>query len=58
MRGAVAARVGVYALLAAGWVVAAWVLAGSVVPDDLSFPRVDVKATFGGELYVAWGTAP
>ena len=38
MSGGVATRAGVYALLAAGWVVAAWVLAGSVVPDDLSPP--------------------
>ena len=62
------ARAGVYALLAAGWVVAAWILAGSVVPDDLSLPRVDVKATFGGALvskaeryerflYVDWALA-
>ena len=62
------ARAGVYALLAAGWVVAAWLLAQSVVPDDLSLPRVDVKATFGGALvskaeryerflYVDWALA-
>jgi STE24 endopeptidase len=68
MRGAVAARAGVYALVAAGWVVAAWVLAGSVVPDDLSLPHVDVKATFGAALvskaeryerflYVDWALA-
>jgi len=50
VRSARSARAGVYALVAAGWVVAAWLLAGSVVPDDLSLPRVDVNATFGGEL--------
>jgi STE24 endopeptidase len=68
MRSPATARAGVYALVAAGWVVAAWLLAGSVVPDDLSLPRVDVKATFGGELvseaeryerflYVNWALA-
>jgi STE24 endopeptidase len=68
MRGAVAARAGVYALLAAGWVAAAWLLAGSVVPGDLSLPHVDVKATFGAALvskaeryerflYVDWALA-
>jgi STE24 endopeptidase len=46
----VAARAGVYALVAVGWVAAAWLLAGSVVPDDLSLPRVDVKAAFGPGL--------
>ena len=62
------ARAGVYALLAAGWVVAAWLLAQSVVPDDLSLPHVDVKATFGAALvskaeryerflYVNWALA-
>ncbi|HEX3290638.1 MAG TPA: M48 family metalloprotease [Gaiella sp.] len=50
MRPSVAARAGVYAVLAAGWVVAAWLLAGSVVPDDLSLPHVDVDATFGSGL--------
>ena len=68
MSPAAATRAGVYALLAAGWVVAAWLLAGSVVPDDLSVPHVDVAGTFGAGLvaraeryerflYVDWALA-
>ena len=68
MKAAVATRAAVYALLACGWALAAWALAGSVVPDDLSLPRVNVDATFGGDLvsraeryerflYVDWALA-
>ena len=50
------------------WVAAAWLLARSVVPDDLSLPRVDVDAVFGKALvdraeryerflYVDWALA-
>ena len=62
------ARVSLYAMLGAAWVAAAWLLAGSVVPDDLSLPRVDVDAVFGKALvdraeryerflYVDWALA-
>ena len=44
------ARMALYAALAAGWAAVAWVLSGSVVPDDLSLPRVDVDAVFGAQL--------
>jgi STE24 endopeptidase len=68
VRPTVAGRAGVYALLAGGWVAAAWLLAGSVVPDDLTLPRVNVDGTFGAELvaraeryerflYVDWALA-
>jgi len=50
VRPTVAGRAGVYVLLAGGWVAAAWLLAGSVVPDDLTLPRVNVDGTFGAEL--------
>jgi STE24 endopeptidase len=43
-------RVAVVAVVAVAWAALAWVLAGSVVPDDLSLPRVDVDAVFGREL--------
>ena len=39
-----------YLAIAAAWAGCAWVLAGSVVPDDLSLPSVDVDAVFGREL--------
>jgi STE24 endopeptidase len=45
-----ALRVVVFAALVAGWVVAAWLLAGTVVPGDLSLPHVDVDRTFGPAL--------
>jgi STE24 endopeptidase len=68
VRPTVAGRAGVYVLLAGGWVAAAWLLAGSVVPDDLTLPRVNVDGTFGAELvaraeryerflYVDWALA-
>jgi STE24 endopeptidase len=68
VRAAVAGRAGLYALLAGGWVAAAWLLAGSVVPDDLALPHVNVDGTFGAELvaraeryerflYVNWALA-
>jgi STE24 endopeptidase len=43
-------RVVLFAALVAGWVVAAWLLVGTVVPDDLSLPHVDVDRTFGPAL--------
>jgi STE24 endopeptidase len=43
-------RVVLFAALVAGWVVAAWLLVGTVVPDDLFLPRVDVDRTFGPAL--------
>ena len=45
-----AVRVTVYAALGAGWVAAAWLLAGTVVPDGLTLPHVDADAVFGTEL--------
>jgi STE24 endopeptidase len=33
-----------------GWLAAAWLLYGSVVPDDLAAPHVDVDAVFGRKL--------
>jgi len=36
--------------VAVAWAALAWVLAGSVVPDDLSLPSVDVDAVFGEQL--------
>lgn len=68
MSSGVVARAGVYAFLAAAWIVVAWLLAGSVVPDDLALPHVDVDATFGAGLvsraeryerflYVNWALA-
>ena len=43
-------RLVVAAAVAVGWVALAWLLAGSVVPDDLSLPTVDVDAVFGEQL--------
>jgi STE24 endopeptidase len=43
-------RVAVVAVVAVGWAAVAWALAGTVVPDDLSLPEVDVDAVFGREL--------
>ncbi|MBA2296137.1 MAG: M48 family metalloprotease [Actinobacteria bacterium] len=40
----------VYLGVAGGGALLAWVLAGSVVPDGLSLPEIDVDATFGREL--------
>ena len=45
-----ALRVAVAALLAIGWVALAWLLAGTVVPDDLRLPHVDVDRVFGRRL--------
>ena len=45
-----ALRVAVCAALVAGWVGAAWLLAGTVVPDDLALPHVDVDQVFGADL--------
>jgi len=36
--------------LVVGWVALAWILAGSVVPDGLSLPHVDVDSVFGRGL--------
>jgi STE24 endopeptidase len=45
-----ALRLVVYALLVAGWIALAWLLWGSVVPDGLSLPHVDVDTVFGKTL--------
>jgi STE24 endopeptidase len=37
-------------LFAVAWVVVAWTLYGSVIPDDLSLPGVDADAVFGRDL--------
>lgn len=37
-------------LAVVGWVVAAYTLLDTVVPDDLALPAVDVQATFGRDL--------
>jgi STE24 endopeptidase len=37
-------------VLSVGWIALAWLLSGTVVPDDLSFPRVDVDRVFGPNL--------
>ena len=42
-----ALRVGLYAALVVGWIALAWVLWGSVVPEGLALPHVDVDAAFG-----------
>ena len=42
-----ALRVMGYAALVAGWVVLAWLISGSVVPDGLTLPHVDVEGAFG-----------
>jgi Zn-dependent protease with chaperone function len=44
------AQVAVAAVLAVVWVIAAWLLLGSAVPDDLPSPHVDVDAVFGENL--------
>ena len=65
MSAATSRRAAVYASLAVAWVVAAWLLAKSVVPRDLELPAVDVDAVFGSGfvaraeryerfLYVNW----
>lgn len=65
MSAATSRRAAVYASLAVAWVVAAWLLAKSVVPRDLELPPVDVDAVFGSGfvaraeryerfLYVNW----
>ena len=65
MSAATSRRAPVYASLAVAWVVAAWLLARSVVPRDLELPAVDVDAVFGSGfvaraeryerfLYVNW----
>ena len=48
--GVTVPRLVVAAAVAVGWVALAWLLAGSVVPDDLSLPTVDVDAVFGEQL--------
>jgi len=45
-----ALRLAVYAALVAGWIGLAWLLWGSVVPDGLVLPHVDVDRVFGAEL--------
>jgi STE24 endopeptidase len=45
-----APRVAFAATLALGWAIAAWLLLGSVVPDDLSLPKTDVGLVFGQRL--------
>ena len=45
-----AVRVAVVGAVAVAWAAAAWVVAGTVVPDDLSLPPLDVDAVFGPEL--------
>jgi Zn-dependent protease with chaperone function len=43
-------RLGVGVALVAGWLVLAWFLWGTVVPDGLALPHVDVDEVFGREL--------
>lgn len=43
-------QLAVAAAIAVGWGVAAWLLLGTVVPDDLAAPHVDVDTVFGAEL--------
>ncbi len=45
-----ALRIAVYALLVVGWVALAWLLWGSVAPDGLALPHVDVDTVFGQAL--------
>ena len=63
-----ARTVAVSGALVAAWVAAAWLLAGTSVPDDLALPKVNVDAAFGAELvaraeryerflYVNWALA-
>ena len=42
-----ALRVGLYAALVVGWIALAWLLWGSLVPDGLALPHVDVDSAFG-----------
>ena len=50
MSAVTAGRLALFAALAACWALVAWLLSGSVVPDDLALPRVDVDAVFGERL--------
>ena len=43
-------RLAVGLALVAGWLGVAWLLWGSVVPDGLTLPHVDVDGVFGSEL--------
>jgi STE24 endopeptidase len=43
-------RLAIYAALVVGWVALAWLLWGSVVPDGLALPHVDVDTVFGKAL--------
>jgi STE24 endopeptidase len=43
-------RITVGLALVAGWIGLAWLLWGSVVPDGLTLPHVDVDGVFGSEL--------
>ena len=43
-------RLAVGLALVAGWIGLAWLLWGSVVPDRLTLPHVDVDGVFGSEL--------
>ena len=45
-----ALRIAVYAALVVGWLGLAWLLWGSVVPDGLALPHVDVDTVFGKAL--------
>ena len=43
-------RIALYAALVVGWIGLAWLLWGSVVPDGLALPHVDVDTVFGKAL--------
>ncbi len=43
-------RAGLYGAVAIAWVVAAWLLSATVVPDDLTLPAVNVDSVFGAAL--------
>ena len=45
-----ALRIALYAALVVGWIGLAWLLWGSVVPDGLALPHVDVDTVFGKAL--------
>ena len=45
-----ALRIALYAALVVGWIGLAWLLWGSVVPDGLTLPHVDVDTVFGKAL--------
>ena len=45
-----ALRIALYAALVVGWLGLAWLLWGSVVPDGLALPHVDVDTVFGKAL--------